>query len=102
RDWSSDVCSSDLSLLPVHVTIISASFTALLNFFTSKPSIAACNAHIGSISDTITRTPALRNDSADPLPTSPYPATAATLPANIKSVARLIASTNDSRQPYLL
>ena len=35
--------------------------------FTSKPSIAACNAQIGSISVTITRAPAPRNDAAVPL-----------------------------------
>jgi hypothetical protein len=35
-----------------------------------------------------------------PFPTSPKPATTATLPANIISVARLIPSTRDSRQPY--
>jgi hypothetical protein len=35
-----------------------------------------------------------------PLPTSPKPATTATLPASMTSVARLIPSTRDSRQPY--
>lgn len=34
-----------------------------------------------------------------PLPTSPYPATMATLPANMISVARLIPSTRDSLHP---
>ena len=82
--------------------MISASFTASTIFLTSKPSIAACNAQIGSISVIITRAPAPRNDSAEPLPTSPKPATTATLPAIITSVARRIASTQLSRQPYLL
>ena len=96
-------CSSVMiSLFPVAVTTISASFTASLIFFTSYPSMAACRAQIGSISVTITLTPTLLSDSAEPLPTSPYPATTATLPASIRSVALLIASTSDSRQPYLL
>src|SRR5690606_7717733 len=50
----------------------------------------------------ITLAPAPRKEAADPFPTSPYPATTATLPAIITSVALLIASTNDSLQPYLL
>src|SRR3546814_8978224 len=44
----------------------------------------------------------LRSDSAEPLPTSPKPATVAILPAVITSVPRRIASTRLSRQPYLL
>ena len=39
---------------------------------------------------------------AQPLPTSPKPATMATLPAIITSVALLIPSTKDSLQPYKL
>ena len=73
-----------------------------LSFLTSNPSIAACNAQIGSISVTITLAPAPFKLAADPFPTSPYPQTTATFPAIITSVARLIASTNDSLQPYLL
>ena len=91
-----------ISLLPVAVTIISASGTASIIFFTSKPSIAACRAHIGSISATITLAPAPLKDSAEPLPTSPKPATTATFPAIITSVALRIPSTRDSLQPYLL
>src|SRR6185436_17173918 len=87
---------------PEAVTTISASLTASIIFLTSKPSIAACNAQIGSISVTITRQPAPANEAAEPLPTSPYPPTTAILPANITSVARRIESTNDSLQPYLL
>src|SRR5919112_1351745 len=87
---------------PEAVTIMSASFTASIILFTSKPSIAACNAQIGSISVTITRQPAPANEAAEPLPTSPYPPTTATLPAIITSVARRMASTKDSLQPYLL
>ena len=50
----------------------------------------------------MTRHPAFLRDSAEPFPTSPKPATAAIFPAIITSVALLIASTKDSRQPYLL
>ena len=45
--------------------------SALSTVFTSKPSIAACRAQIGSISVTITRAPYERIDAAQPLPTSP-------------------------------
>src|SRR5690554_6958662 len=91
-----------MSLFPVVVTTISTLRTTLSNFLTSKPSTAACKAQIGSISVTITRAPAPCNEAADPLPTSPYPQTTATFPAIIVSVARRIASTNDSLHPYLL
>src|SRR5882757_1542441 len=57
---------------------------------------------MGSISVTHTCADSARSACADPLPTSPYPATTATLPAIITSVARLMPSTNDSRQPYRL
>ena len=50
-----------MSALPITVSI----------FFTSKPSIAACKAHIGSISVTVTIDPAPLNEAAVPLPTSP-------------------------------
>src|SRR5436305_14310441 len=69
---------------------------------TSKPSIAAWSALIGSISVTMTRAPIPRSECAEPLPTSPYPQTTATLPATITSVARLMPSASDSRQPYRL
>ena len=91
-----------ISRFPVAVTTISASLTAFTIFFTSKPSIEACNAQIGSISEIITRQPAERKDLAEPLPTSPKPATTATFPAIIMSVARLIPSTRDSLHPYRL
>ena len=39
------------------------------------------------------------SEAAEPLPTSPKPATQATLPESMTSVARRIASTSDSRQP---
>src|SRR5690606_21724521 len=82
--------------------MIFASLTASAIFFTSYPSMAACNAQIGSISVTITRTSAEREHAADPLTTAPSAATAVTFLAHIQSLARGIASTNDSRQPYLL
>src|SRR5215831_7111808 len=69
---------------------------------TSKPSMAACSALIGSISVTTTRAPMPRSECAQPLPTSPYPQITATLPAIITSVARLMPSASDSRQPYRL
>ena len=85
-----------ISLFPVAVTTISDSGMAVSNLFTSKPSIEAWSAHIGSISVTITRAPAPLRDAAEPFPTSPYPATTATFPAIIISVDLLIASTRDS------
>src|SRR5450755_4622211 len=50
----------------------------------------------------ITRAPCPRSDSAEPLPTSPYPTTSATLPPIRTSVPRLIPSIRECRQPYLL
>src|SRR5271167_4704866 len=50
----------------------------------------------------ITRAPWPRSDSAQPLPTSPKPHTTATLPPIITSVARLMPSIRECRQPYLL
>jgi hypothetical protein len=41
----------------------------------------------------------LRRLAAEPLPTSPKPATIATLPAIMTSVPRRMPSTSDSRQP---
>ena len=66
------------------------------------PSIAACSAQIGSISVTTTRAPWPRSVSAEPLPTSPYPQTTASLPPSITSVARFRPSTSECRMPYLL
>ncbi len=64
--------------------------------------MAACSAQIGSISVTTTRAPWPRRLSAQPLPTSPYPQTTATLPPMRTSVARLMPSMRLCRQPYLL
>ena len=81
---------------------MSAFASMLFIFFTSNPSIAACKAQIGSISQTVTIAPAPAKEATVPLPTSPYPATTTLFPAIIISVALLIASTALSLQPYLL
>ena len=60
-----------MSQLPVQVTKMLPSASALSTVFTSKPSMAACRAQIGSISVTITRAPYERIERAQPLPTSP-------------------------------
>src|SRR5215210_1383856 len=64
--------------------------------------MAAWSAQIGSISVMITRAPWPRSDSAQPLPTSPYPQTTATLPPISTSVARFRPSIRECRTPYLL
>src|ERR1039457_4496723 len=98
-----DMCSAVMtSLLPVAETKMSASPTMSSNVVTWYPSMAACSAQIGSISVTTTRAPWPASDSAQPLPTSPKPQMTATLPPISTSVARLIPSTNECRQPYLL
>src|SRR5256714_7609860 len=98
-----DMCSAVITfLLPVAVTKMSACSTMSSIVVTWYPSIAACNAQIGSISVMTTRAPCPRSDSAQPLPTSPYPQTTATLPPISTSVARLMPSMRECRQPYLL
>jgi len=57
---------------------------------------------MGSTSETMTRAPWPRSASAAPLPTSPYPATNATLPPMRTSVARLSPSGSEWRMPYRL
>ena len=99
----SRICSIRMtSLFPVVVIKISALDTTSSRTTTSKPSIAACNAQIGSTSVTFTRAPAPRSEAEEPFPTSPYPQTTAVLPAIIVSVALRIPSTRDSLHPYLL
>src|SRR5664280_3481477 len=90
------------SLLPVVVTKMSAVPTTSSRVATWYPSMAAWRAQIGSISVTTTRAPCPHSDSAHPLPTSPNPHTTATLPPMRTSVARLIPSISEWRQPYLL
>ena len=60
-----------MSLLPVAVMTMSASPMASSTVMTSKPSISACSALIGSISVTDDAGPWPCSDSAQPLPTSP-------------------------------
>merc|ERR1711910_238934 len=76
--------------------------TASSTVVTSNPSQAAWRALMGSTSVTMTRQPKPLREEAQPLPTSPYPATNATFPPNMTSVALLIPSQRDSRQPYKL
>src|SRR5580692_2265106 len=64
--------------------------------------MAAWRAQMGSTSVTTTRAPCPLSDWAQPLPTSPKPHTTATLPPISTSVARLMPSTSEWRQPYLL
>ena len=61
--------------------------------------MAACRAQIGSISVMITLAPWPLSAAAQPLPTSPKPHTTATFPPIITSVARLMPSSSEWRQP---
>ena len=73
------------------------------NVRTSNPSIAACNAHIGSISVTITLAPAPCNEAADPFPTSPYPANYGYLSGHhCICCSSELHLPQDSLHPYLL
>uniref|UniRef100_A0A7C9AKT5 Uncharacterized protein n=1 Tax=Opuntia streptacantha TaxID=393608 RepID=A0A7C9AKT5_OPUST len=96
--WSTMI----MSLLPVVVTKMSASETTSSKVRTWRPSIRACRAQMGSISVTITRAPAAFMAAAQPLPTSPYPQTTATLPAIMTSVALMRPSGREWRHPYKL
>src|SRR5690242_11256049 len=98
-----DMCSAVMtSRQPVAVTKMSAVPTTSSTVDTWYPSMAACSAQIGSTSVTMTRAPWPRSDSAQPLPTSPYPQTTATFPPISTSVPRLMPSMSECRQPYLL
>ncbi len=82
---------------------MSALGIAVSIFFTSKPSIAACKAQIGSISVTVTLAPApLKEKLLFLFQHHRILQQQLRLPAIIISVARRIASTADSLQPYLL
>merc|ERR1719326_2028241 len=97
------MCSNLMILkFPVVVTKMSASPTTDSIFTTWKPSMQACNAQIGSISVTMTRAPQPLMAWAQPLPTSPKPQIKARLPPIITSVARMIESGSEWRQPYTL
>merc|ERR1719446_479031 len=66
------------------------------------PSMHACRAQIGSTSVIMTRAPAPRMAAAQPLPTSPKPQIMARLPPIMTSVARMMESGKEWRQPYTL
>ena len=73
-----------------------------INMIAMNVDVLAFTGHkalMGSTSVTMTRAPMPRSECAQPLPTSPYPQTTATLPATITSVALLIPSARDSLQP---
>mmetsp|Transcript_15557 Transcript_15557/g.54045 ORF Transcript_15557/g.54045 Transcript_15557/m.54045 type:complete len:422 (+) Transcript_15557:392-1657(+) len=91
-----------MSLLPVPVMKMSASSMTLSILRTMKPSMHACSAQIGSISVTYTTAPCAFSACAQPLPTSPKPATTQRLPAIMTSVARMMPSGSEWRQPYRL
>ena len=97
------MCSTMMmSLLPVVVMKMSQMSTTSSMGDTWKPSIAAWSAQMGSISETITRAPAALSACAEPLPTSPKPATKHVFDAIITSVARMMPSGSEWRQPYRL
>ncbi len=63
------------SILPSSASSMLASVPSLMPFLygetTSKPSMQACMAQIGSTSATLTIMPSWRSDCEEPLPTSP-------------------------------
>mmetsp|Transcript_30050 Transcript_30050/g.64595 ORF Transcript_30050/g.64595 Transcript_30050/m.64595 type:complete len:239 (-) Transcript_30050:248-964(-) len=62
----------------------------------------ACSAQIGSISVMYTIAACAFMDSAEPLPTSPNPQITTFLPESMTSVARMMPSGSEWRQPYTL
>merc|ERR1719460_3037566 len=96
--WSSVM----MSLLPVVVITTSTIETTSSIVTTWKPSMHACSAQIGSTSVTYVTADAAFIDCAEPLPTSPKPQMSAFLPASITSVARMMPSGSECRQPYTL
>merc|ERR550514_999801 len=88
--------------LPVVDTKMSISPTTFSMVVTWYPSMHAWSALIGSISVTSTREPEPRSAAQEPLPTSPKPRISERLPPSITSVARMIPSVNEWRQPYTL
>mmetsp|Transcript_940 Transcript_940/g.2054 ORF Transcript_940/g.2054 Transcript_940/m.2054 type:complete len:204 (-) Transcript_940:692-1303(-) len=91
-----------MSLLPVVVTKMSHHSTTSSMGHTVYPSMHACRAQMGSISEMNTRAPAAFIAAAEPLPTSPNPPIQADFPAIITSVARMMPSGSEWRQPYTL
>merc|ERR1719460_3377987 len=97
------MCSSVMmSLLPVVVMKTSAMGTISSIVTTWYPSMQACSAQIGSISVTYVTAACAFIDAAEPLPTSPKPQMSAFLPASMTSVARMMPSGSEWRQPYTL
>merc|ERR1719424_636655 len=88
--------------LPVAEVKISISPTHSSMVTTWKPSMHACKAQIGSHSVTNTRAPPPRSAKAHPLPTSPKPQMTTFLPESMTSVARMMPSGSEWRQPYTL
>merc|ERR1719311_1735602 len=66
------------------------------------PSMHARSAQIGSISVTYTTAACAAIEAAEPLPTSPKPQMTTFLPESITSVARMMPSGKEWRQPYTL
>merc|ERR1712160_122418 len=92
-----------MSLLPVVVMTMSTPAAMASSIVaTMKPSMHACRAQIGSISETYVIADAAFIDWAEPLPTSPKPQMSAFLPASMTSVARMMPSGSEWRQPYTL
>mmetsp|Transcript_1839 Transcript_1839/g.5400 ORF Transcript_1839/g.5400 Transcript_1839/m.5400 type:complete len:419 (-) Transcript_1839:34-1290(-) len=91
-----------MSLLPVVVMKTSASETRSSIVTTWYPSMHACSAQIGSISVTYVIAFCARIDAAEPLPTSPKPQMTTFLPESMTSVARMMPSGSECRQPYTL
>lgn len=91
-----------ISLFPVVVMKISASFTTDSSLTTSIPSIQAYKAQMGSTSVTKTLAPHPFKACTHPFPTSPYPQTTAFFPATITSVALKIPSGRECLHPYTL
>src|SRR5436190_1927675 len=87
------------SRLPVTVTKTSPRTAASTAGRTSKPSIRASSARIGSTSHTITVAPAPRARSAIPRPVAPYPSTTMVWPATKRLVARRMPSSADCPVP---
>nr|CAB57548.1 hypothetical protein [Saccharolobus solfataricus P2] len=97
------MCSTLIAFVfPVAVTNMSPTFEASAIGITSKPSITASRALIGSTSVTMTLAPIPLNLLAMPLPTHPYPATTAIFPAIRMFVALSIPSMALCPVPYLL
>merc|ERR1719460_1938951 len=97
------MCSSVMmSLLPVVVMNTSATGTISSIVTTWYPSMQACSAQIGSISVTYVTAACATIDAAEPLPTSPKPQMTTFLPESMTSVARMMPSGSEWRQPYTL